>query len=560
MSRTLFWYILKDLLRIFLMASGVLAGIMSFGGLLKPLTEHGLSVAQVIRMLGYFMPAMNTYALPIAALYATTMVYGRLAADNEIVACRAAGISHLALTLPALVLGLSVAILSLLLLCFIVPAFMLKAEKVVYSNVAQIIANEIQRTHQLKMDQGSQPVTVFAESAKVIPTTNPREQEVLLVGPMFVTFEPSIDKSQDAIRTPRDFYIGKDATSFITQDEKTDELSILTVLDGGRKFPRTFSGSEGSVDSTDFAATYPSEVRENSNFMDIWRLKQLLDDESQSRRVQTILQGFIQTEQADTYLKAINDSLAGATTEASLYSKNDGYTYIITRGKAATMFRDNKLVIGSTSEQVDRPVHVRVEKAGQVLKTYEMQDLEISASPDNDNGVFYISMDYFDEIEHVGASVSQQTKFPSDLTVEMPQSIKQIPQERDARYYLHHASILPGQQNALARARYIVSNSVRGELHKRASFALSCLILVMVGCALGMMFRSGNFLSAFALSVVPALICIALIITGQHTCENVPWIVTHWQNTLSLGLTLIWSGNIVVAIIALVLLTRLQRQ
>ena len=40
MSRTLFWYFFKDLLRIFLLASGALAGIMSFGGLLRPLTEH----------------------------------------------------------------------------------------------------------------------------------------------------------------------------------------------------------------------------------------------------------------------------------------------------------------------------------------------------------------------------------------------------------------------------------------------------------------------------------------------------------------------------------------
>ena len=39
----------------------------------------------------------------------------------------------------------------------------------------------------------------------------------------------------------------------------------------------------------------------------------------------------------------------------------------------------------------------------------------------------------------------------------------------------------------------------------------------MVGAALGMMFKSGNFLSAFALSAVPALVCIALIVTGQHT-------------------------------------------
>jgi hypothetical protein len=59
---------------------------------------------------------------------------------------------------------------------------------------------------------------------------------------------------------------------------------------------------------------------------------------------------------------------------------------------------------------------------------------------------------------------------------------------------------------------------------------------------------------------VPALISIALIITGQHTCDSVPWDVTKFQNTLSLGLSLIWSGNIAVAAIAITLLARLHRQ
>jgi hypothetical protein len=86
------------------------------------------------------------------------------------------------------------------------------------------------------------------------------------------------------------------------------------------------------------------------------------------------------------------------------------------------------------------------------------------------------------------------------------------------------------------------------------------LILVIVGCALGMMFKSGNFLSAFALSVVPALVCIALIVAGQHTCENVPWKLDNFQNPLSLGLSLIWSGNVVVLVLAAVLWTRLTRQ
>ena len=106
-----------------------------------------------------------------------------------------------------------------------------------------------------------------------------------------------------------------------------------------------------------------------------------------------------------------------------------------------------------------------------------------------------------------------------------------------------------------------LTNSITSEINARASFGLSCLILVMVGCALGMMFRSGNFLSAFAVSVVPALFCIVLVVTGQHTCENVPWnIGPGWSNPLHLGLSLIWAGNAIVAVIAIGLLWRLQKQ
>ena len=72
MSRTLFFYIFKDLLRVFLLTAGALAGIMSFGGLLRPLTEHGLDAGQVGKVLTYFLPAMTTYSLPIAALFATS--------------------------------------------------------------------------------------------------------------------------------------------------------------------------------------------------------------------------------------------------------------------------------------------------------------------------------------------------------------------------------------------------------------------------------------------------------------------------------------------------------
>src|SRR5436309_13528236 len=93
MSRTLFKYIFKDLIKIFLLTTAVLAGIMSFGGLLRPLTEHGLDAGQADKMLTYFMPAMTTDSLPIESRFATTVVYRRLDAHNEITGMRSAGIS-----------------------------------------------------------------------------------------------------------------------------------------------------------------------------------------------------------------------------------------------------------------------------------------------------------------------------------------------------------------------------------------------------------------------------------------------------------------------------------
>src|SRR6476659_5205905 len=92
-SWTISKYIFKDLLKIFVMTNGALAGIMSFGGLLRPLTQQGLDASQVSKMLAYFTPAMTAYSLPIAALFAATVVYGRLSADNELTACRAGGLS-----------------------------------------------------------------------------------------------------------------------------------------------------------------------------------------------------------------------------------------------------------------------------------------------------------------------------------------------------------------------------------------------------------------------------------------------------------------------------------
>ena len=93
---------------------------------------------------------------------------------------------------------------------------------------------------------------------------------------------------------------------------------------------------------------------------------------------------------------------------------------------------------------------------------------------------------------------------------------------------------------------------IQAEIHGRASFAIRCFVLVMVGCALGMLFRTSNFLNAFAVSFIPAMFSIALIVTGQQVCS-------HARNSTAMGLSFIWGGNAIVLILAMCLIARLQR-
>jgi lipopolysaccharide export LptBFGC system permease protein LptF len=152
-----------------------------------------------------------------------------------------------------------------------------------------------------------------------------------------------------------------------------------------------------------------------------------------------------------------------------------------------------------------------------------------------------------------------QRTFPArSLVVPMPAEVAALA----GRTVGDYKKILPKEDfRRLERERYRIYNAVISEIWARVSFSVSCLILVAVGCALGMMFKSGNFLSAFAVCAIPALLCIALIVTGQHTAENVPSpLPPNWNNSLKLGLTVIWSGNVIVATAAVILLTKLQRQ
>jgi lipopolysaccharide export LptBFGC system permease protein LptF len=596
MTKTLFWYIFGNLLRAFLMTTAGLAGMMSFVVLLRPLTENGLDFGQVNRLLVYSLPAVCAYSLPISALFATTVVYGRFAADNEMTAMRACGISYLSprrfsIALPALVLGLLVAVISLVMLCFIVPAYSLKVEEVIYQNIARVIASRIVQTHSLDFAnaEGKQ-YSVYADDARLAPgdPAHPSMQRVELIGPAWITYDSS--PTDPAIAIPKEIWMARNAMVSIDRASLSSPSMVTIALTGGIKFPREFFGNvQVGVKSSGFGPfEIPSVIGENVKFMNIERLAQLAQDPGQSENVQRIVRGLRRTEQQQAYLAQVAAAMnhrAADGTASYLFASDSPESDVFEVGAqdAKCQWLGEDLVITSPGGDNEATVWMRETHGSQQTLFAHAREIDIRVQPNTDLRSYTgppadrmnVSVELFRvTLQTQGGLETPRGSFARSFSVPMPAAVRAIGDKKLADFLRDPVSdpeTMPDdvQQWKMPKSEYVglhheevcANNAARSELHGRASFALSCLSLVMVGCALGVMFRSGNFLNAFAASFVPALLSMTLIFSGERIATHVSSAIgAAFKDPLPMSLVFIWSGNVVVLLAALYLTFRLQRR
>jgi hypothetical protein len=161
---TIHRYIFRELLRVFVLAAVGLTLILSLGSMLRPIQEYGVGPGQIVHLLGYFLPITLTFVLPMAALFAAALIYGRFAGDNELDACRASGISLMTLVYPGLCLAIVVAITTLVLSFHVVPAFVHRAEKSIKANAKQILFRNVQRKGYYTLPGGR--FRIYADQAR----------------------------------------------------------------------------------------------------------------------------------------------------------------------------------------------------------------------------------------------------------------------------------------------------------------------------------------------------------------------------------------------------------
>ncbi len=559
MGRTLFQYLFKDLVRIFLFSAVVLAGIMSFGGLLRPMTLYSLDALQVGEMWLYLMPAMMSYSLPIAAVFATSMVYGRLSADNELTGCRSAGIGYASICSPAIALGIFSAILSLLFLGFVVPFFSLQAQKVIFANAAQLVASDIERTHSFTPPSqgGRNAPTIFARRA-VIPPTSGRggEQVVILEQPTVLTYAK--DAQDPSLQVPRVFFLASKATLYIRQNDE-GEVQIWGVLEDASRFTRALvSRSQGGIGYQAIGPiNMPSPLEQNVKFMDIRRLKELAADPEKSGRIRSAMREFIEQEQGTRILQGIVKAATGSPEGFVFNTGEQGENpQLIAPGASVRKegSGDRKDGSGLLLTAGKEPIRILRKRGGG--RTYEAKAASLHADIDNAAGVADVTVELRDVgIPDPGGRIDRKSEVQI-YSIPMSDEIRVL-QKRNLSDYLHEEKPSAEPERKLMRQTIIARNEVLAEMHARASFGVSCLVLVLVGAVLGMQFRSGDFLTAFSVSVIPAIITITLVVAGTQSARDVS--DRTLQNPIWLGLTLIWLGNAIAAVLALELYNRIRK-
>ncbi len=103
-------YVLSELLQVFLLTLAGLTALIFLALVAKEAVSKGIGLGPLLRMTPYLLPQAMQFAVPGTMLLATTSVYGRMSASNEVVAAKSMGISPWALARPAFVLAFLVSL------------------------------------------------------------------------------------------------------------------------------------------------------------------------------------------------------------------------------------------------------------------------------------------------------------------------------------------------------------------------------------------------------------------------------------------------------------------
>ncbi len=533
--------------------------VMTVFAIMEPLRKQGLATGQVASLFIFTLPVMLSLTLPFAALFATAIVYGRFAQDREMLACRASGISTITILQPGLALGLAVTIISLVLTNFVSPQMARQSEQAVMRNINRIAYHLIKKESHVRFQN------------YIVHATHVDEDNDALIGVVAGQYAQRKDPKTGAMVDTIQVLVASKAYLNTVYDESTDRYYVTVALEnpsgpisnrpgwkGGSKVG-SMTNLEMSNPSKDKTSFYDwgklvRTLKDPTIFGEIQRKMQEIKRDIRLNRVVAELTETIESGAPYRKLRQGDERLEISAARAEV-RQNAAQLYSLAKdgSKQPVMVRvlrkDQELVYTADRGAVDagwnpvtRKSYVTIRLTGNVrIPTDRMIEGEAPRRPDWTRGQIPLPDD------------------PKMPEIKDPKTRHQKEQEllsaiyRNPQQFTSDPTILEDIEHIKIYRAPKIRGEVIAEMHSRIAFGISCVLLVAMGAAMGIIFKGGQVLSAFTISVLPAAGNIVMILMGKKMISNP-------KSSDLVGMATIWGGVIIILIIDLVIYYRLSRK
>jgi lipopolysaccharide export LptBFGC system permease protein LptF len=543
--KTLHGYLTRDLLKATVLALVAVTLLLTVLAIVQPLQKLGLGGEQVLWLFAYTLPVMLSFTLPVATLFAATLVYGRFSQDNELLASRASGVATLALLKPALVLGGIVTVISLVLSNFVAPNVTTMAGEL-QANAREIIYHHLKSRGYVDIDRGGRRHVVHADRVDFENNT--------LHGVVYVVVrKPKPSKDPNRPSRPGGAFLASASGAYLSFLGKGGENARVLIQPVDPSVIRTGASVGPDIDaggrSPRFSMPLDNPLDQKPSWYNWTELLKTLREPDRHGEIRRRLDQIRQLVCNDLLAEKIVRAVQAGESYKQLAQGDEHYEI---EAQRAEKDEDGAAVLSATTAEgaAGRRVTVIIRRRKQVREMITAQSgrASISWSPITQQPQVTLKLQGDVSVDYLDPAGRRQTRPAEWARGEIP-----VPDDIRRRAQQIGLSELYTDPNATSeriarRIRYLkekripkLKGALIAELHARVAYGVSCFLMVAMGAALGLIFRGGQFISAFAISAVPAALVIAMLLMGKGMVRNP-------DVSASLGLTCIWGG--IVALLA----------
>ncbi len=540
---TLWRSTLGDLFKLTAITAGVLVLVIALGAAVKPLSDGLLDASDLPKFVMIAMVPMLAYALPFAGGFASTLVYYRIANENEAVAAHAGGISHRSLVAPAVVMAIVLTAGLVVLNEEVIPGVLRSMQRMITTDVARQLLQGVARGEAVQFKNalpggGESRTMIYADKAwRIRNPSGGATDQIALSNFAYVDLDKDGKPIREVSGTLANVWLfpgsgdsSEDAPSYVTM--RCENWTVYANRAG-----------QGRFNEDIFTWPVPNTFKEKVSFMS-WR--ELLDLRANPKRLSWVEQ---QRQRVISSL-AQHQTLAmirarGAAGQPIEFVDSQGHLVVL-RAPLVTV-ADGRAMLGSPPGGVIRVDRTRTSTTGvseQVLSA--LTGLLVAEDvPSQQSPTFKLVLDRVRVRDSVsiaggadaGADAEQPQVVVERLTPVPDAAAALSPMHSDELLELAEARVAAGEKlgdgpKQLRKALQRVERLVLGRQNERMAMAASCFLMILTGAVTALLLSRRLPLAVYLWTFLPALATIVTISGGQQMV----------QQSGVMGLTLMWGG------------------